>query len=89
MGSETEFTRRMAAAGYPAWFSERPQVKHRIRKHQVGEDYVMMKAWRFGRGASSARERPGRFVEWLGVPRWMLLRFVLELSAWAGAALVR
>lgn len=88
MGSETEFTRRMAAAGYPAWFSERPQVKHRIRKHQVGEDYVMMKAWRFGRG-KFRQERPGRFVEWLGVPRWMLLRFVLELSAWAGAALVR
>lgn len=88
MGSETEFTRRMAAAGYAAWFSQRPQVRHHIRQHQVGEDYVMMKAWRFGRG-KFRQERPGRFVESLGVPRWMLLRFVLELAAWAGAALRR
>lgn len=88
MGSETEFTRRLAAAGYAAWFSERPQVKHHIRKHQVAEDYVMLKAWRFGRG-KFRQERPGRFVEWLGVPRWMLLRFVLEMAAWGGAVLRR
>jgi glycosyltransferase involved in cell wall biosynthesis len=88
MGSETELTRRLAAAGYAAWFTQRPQVKHHIRAHQVGEDYVMMKAWRFGRG-KFRQERPGRFVEWVGVPRWMLLRFALEMAAWGAATLRR
>lgn len=86
MGSETEFTRRLAAAGHQAWFCRAPQVAHQIRTHQVRIDYILRKAWRFGRD-KYRQERPGRFAEWRGVPRWMLMRYALELAAWAGAAL--
>ncbi len=86
MGSETEFTRRLAAAGHPARFCRAPQVAHHIRRHQVKIDYILRKAWRFGRG-KYRQECPGRFAERLGVPRWMLMRYLLELAAWAGAAL--
>lgn len=86
MGSETELTRRLASAGYRSWFCRAPQVAHHIRARHVQIDYILRKAWRFGRG-KYRQERPGRFVERLGVPRWMLLRYLLELAAWAGAAL--
>ncbi|MHA4871535.1 glycosyltransferase [Duganella sp. PWIR1] len=86
MGSETELTRRLAAAGYRSWFCRAPQVAHHIRAHQVRLDYILQKAWRFGRG-KYRQERPGKFVERLGVPRWMLLRYLLELAAWTAAVL--
>lgn len=77
MGGETELTRRLALAGYPAWFCPRARVGHYIRKHQLTVDYVLDKAWRFGRG-KYRQDRPGTFPEWLGVPRWMLLRYAQE-----------
>jgi len=79
MGSETELTRRLALAGYRTWFCNAARVSHHIRSHQVKMDYLLRKAWRFGRG-KFRQERPGRFVEWGSVPRWMLMRFVLELA---------
>lgn len=86
MGSETEMTRRLALAGHPAWFCRAPHVAHHIRRHQAEIHYILMKAWRFGRG-KYRQDRPGRFPEWLGVPRWMWLRFGLELAALARARL--
>ncbi|WP_229211354.1 MULTISPECIES: glycosyltransferase [unclassified Duganella] len=77
MGSETELTRRLALAGYPAWFCRHAKVAHHIRKHQLTRAYVLDKAWRFGRG-KYRQDRPGTFPEWSGVPRWMLARFAQE-----------
>lgn len=78
MGSETELTRRLALAGYRSWFCGAAKVAHYIRPHQASPDYVLQKAWRFGRG-KYRQELPGRFVEMLGVPRWMLLKYALEM----------
>ncbi|MTV36419.1 glycosyltransferase [Duganella radicis] len=86
MGSETELTRRLATLGYRARFCRAPQVAHHIRPHQVRIDYILQKARRFGRG-KFRQELPGRFAECRGVPRWMLLRYLLELASWTGAAL--
>lgn len=87
MGSETELTRRLGMAGHAAWFCGAAQVAHHIRRHQVGLEYILLKAWRFGRG-KFRQEPPGRFAECCGVPRWMLLRFLLELAQLARAAVL-
>ncbi|MYM35009.1 glycosyltransferase [Duganella sp. FT94W] len=87
MGSETELTRRLGLAGYRAWFCGAAQVAHHIRRHQVRMEYILLKSWRFGRG-QFRQQRPGRFIEWFGVPRWMLMRFLLEVAELARAALL-
>ncbi|MBV6321865.1 glycosyltransferase [Duganella sp. HSC-15S17] len=87
MGSETELTRRLALAGYPAWFCPHARVAHHIRAHQLTQEYVLDKAWRFGRG-KYRQDRPGTFPEWSGVPRWMLTRFALECVGYLRARLL-
>lgn len=70
MGSETEFVRRVALAGYRSWHSPGPRVAHHVRVHQLQWDYVLQKARRFGRG-KFRQDRPGIFAELAGIPRWM------------------
>jgi glycosyltransferase involved in cell wall biosynthesis/GT2 family glycosyltransferase len=77
MGSETELTRRLALAGYRVWYCGAARVAHHIRAHQIKTSYVLKKAWRFGRG-KYRQDRPGMFPELLGLPRWMLSRYLLE-----------
>ncbi|MQA18355.1 glycosyltransferase [Rugamonas sp. FT103W] len=86
MGGETELTRRLALAGYPAWFCPLARVGHYIRRHQLTAEYVLDKAWRYGRG-KYRQDRPGTFPEWLGVPRWMLARYALECLGYLRARL--
>ncbi|MGV7206263.1 glycosyltransferase [Oxalobacteraceae bacterium A2-2] len=86
MGGETEFTRRLDALGYRAWFCSEARVAHIIRPWQLTRDYVLGRAWRFGRG-QFRQQQAGRFPEWLGVPRWMLARYLLECLACVGSAL--
>lgn len=85
MGSETELTRRLDAAGYRSWFCPGAVVAHYIRPWQLQPDYVLQRAWRFGRG-KYRQDEAGVFPEWLGVPRWMFRRALLEgrgaLMAW-------
>jgi glycosyltransferase involved in cell wall biosynthesis len=88
MGSETELTRRLALAGYRAWHCAGARVAHHIRAGQMRTAYVLKKAWRFGRG-KYLQDRPGTFPELLGLPRWMLSRYVLEWARLARAALRR
>jgi glycosyltransferase involved in cell wall biosynthesis len=86
MGSETELTCRLSIAGHRARFYGGARVSHYIRPHQVDIAYILQKAWRYGRG-KYRQERPGRFPEWRGVPRWMWLRYLLEVFGWTRAAL--
>jgi glycosyltransferase involved in cell wall biosynthesis len=88
MGSETELTRRLALAGYRVWFCGAARVAHHIRASQLRLEYVLQKAWRFGRG-KYLQESRGKFPEWLGVPRWMLMRYLQELAGLTSAALTR
>lgn len=50
MGSETEMTRRLAAAGYRSWFCPAARVSHFIRARQLTQAWVLQRAFRFGRG---------------------------------------
>jgi glycosyltransferase involved in cell wall biosynthesis/GT2 family glycosyltransferase len=86
MGSETELNLRLGRAGYRAWFCGEARVAHHIRASQMTPAYVLQKAWRFGRG-KYLQESPGTFPEMLGVPRWMLMRHLLEIGRLLRAAL--
>lgn len=86
MGSETEFARRVALAGFRSWHSPAPQVAHQIRPHQLTLAYVLQKARRFGRG-QFRQDRPGMFPELAGAPRWMWRRYLAVLGGWLGARL--
>ena len=79
MGSETEFNRRLGAAGHQAWFCNAARVGHFIRDHQLSVRYVLRRAYRFGRGAQ-IQEDPDPAPRLLGVPRWMFARLTRELA---------
>ena len=77
MGSETEFNRRVSAAGFKAWFCADARVGHYIRATQLEPDFILQRAYKFGRGAR-AQEVPGHHRRLFGVPRWMLSKYVTE-----------
>jgi glycosyltransferase involved in cell wall biosynthesis len=79
MGSETEFNRRLGAAGYQAWFCTGATVAHFIRPHQLKARSILQRAYRFGRGAR-IQEVPDQAARLFGVPRWMFARIGLELA---------
>lgn len=86
MGGETSFTRRVAEAGYRSWFCRDAVVAHHIRPHQLQAPFLLQRARRFGRG-QYRQAPPGAVPAWLGVPRWMFKRWLLEAAgaarAWA------
>lgn len=51
MGSETELTRRLNAAGVRAWHVRNATVEHIIRAHQVTPEWILARAIRYGRGS--------------------------------------
>ncbi len=65
MGGETEFLRRVEAAGYSGWFVPESVVGHIIRPEQLGEDWILQRAYRYGigEGRHYAGTRSGPFGE--------------------------
>ncbi|MGX9782682.1 glycosyltransferase [Janthinobacterium lividum] len=77
MGSETRLNLEMHAAGNPSWFCPQARVAHIIRAPQVQRAWILRRAMLFGRGQCRlATLAPS--VELLGVPRWMLGRYVRD-----------
>jgi glycosyltransferase involved in cell wall biosynthesis len=88
MGSETEFNRRLGAAGHLAWFCNAARVGHFIRPHQLTVRYILARAYRFGRGARA--QDPGDGTPQLfGAPRWRLARLLQAALGAVGAWLAR
>jgi glycosyltransferase involved in cell wall biosynthesis len=50
MGSGSEFHVRLMKAGYTAWHCKRAVVEHIIRKWQMEKDWILSRAFRYGRG---------------------------------------
>ena len=77
MGSETRLNLEMHAAGNPSWFCPQAKVAHIIRPQQVRRAWILRRAMLFGRGQCRlATFAPS--VELLGVPRWMLGRYLRD-----------
>lgn len=90
MGSETEFTRRLGQQGYHAWFCQAARVTHQIRPSQLRREWLLARAYRFGRGARRQEQPHDPAIPQLfGVPRWMLAKYLVELAARVRAALLR
>ena len=53
MGGETEFLRRVEAAGYKGWFVPEAVVGHIIRPEQLDEAWILARAYRYGIGEGS------------------------------------
>jgi L-malate glycosyltransferase len=94
MGSETDLTLRLAAAGHRSWFCPEAVVGHLIRAEQMSRRWVLSRAERFGRGMYRRElirmTSPPPLV--FGVPRylWRMLTarlgtYVLALPASARA----
>ncbi|WP_428395450.1 glycosyltransferase [Lichenicoccus sp.] len=50
MGGETEFLRRVQAAGYKSWFVPQALVGHIVRPPQLTEAWILARGYRYGRG---------------------------------------
>jgi len=83
MGSETEFNKRVVAAGHKAWFSNNPRVNHFIRPHQLTEEFCLGRAFRGGRGTCLETGDMTHFPTLFGVPRWLYtkkMRHALQIA---------
>lgn len=90
MGSETEFNLRAAAAGFKCFFEPEAVVQHIIRPHQMEREWVLQRAYRFGRNMWNQEQRqPGPPVPMvMGMPRWRFRVFAENLLQ-AGAHRLR
>tara|TARA_R110001599_G_scaffold353742_1_gene596027 strand:- start:10737 stop:11672 length:936 start_codon:yes stop_codon:yes gene_type:complete len=80
MGSEVEFTCRMAEAGFSSWFFRDAVVRHMIRPNQLDREWVIKRAYRFGK-LKYFRKRSEPIYQsklYKGVPRWMYLSLVKD-----------
>ena len=78
MGSETEFTARLYQEGFKPWFCNKAIVQHIIREHQLSKDWIIKRAFRYGR--SLYMDEVKTFDKNLpliyGVPRWKFRGFI-------------
>ena len=72
MGSESEFNNRMEREGHRAWFVAEAVVAHIIRQHQMTPEWILQRAYRFGRGwyRHECTQFKADFPMIRGVPRW-------------------
>ena len=71
MGSETEFNKRVVAAGHLAWFCNSARVNHFVRPHQLTEEFCLGRAFRGGRGSCVEAGSLAHYPQLLGAPRWL------------------
>lgn len=81
MGSETEFVNRLGDNGHFAWHCADSTVGHIIRPEQMSPEWIIKRAYRFGRSsiANNPNGRHGneKSVLW-GLSRWKIRRLAQE-----------
>lgn len=70
MGSEIEFTRRLAREGHEAVYLPGAEVVHQIRPEQLTEEWLLQRVYRSGRGVALLGG-PAAGPCWLGRPRYL------------------
>jgi glycosyltransferase involved in cell wall biosynthesis len=85
-GGETELLIRLGNAGYTAWHTAGAVVRHRIRAEQIQVDWLLGRAFRFGRGEH--RLEPLHSPESCGSPTRRCLAAALTLAAQCPKTLV-
>jgi glycosyltransferase involved in cell wall biosynthesis len=84
-GSEAEFLRRLANAGFQAWHCRDAVVEHIIQSFQMNKAWVLARAIRYGRGQYrlAAKALPNLPESLLGIPMptlWQILAQSLRVS---------
>ena len=83
MGSESEFTNRVARAGYRSWFCPGMVVEHFIPAPHLDRRWILNRSMRYGRGRYRLKDRfiyaDSRTL--LGVPRYLC--WLAVKAAWA------
>ena len=82
MGSESEFAHRAALLGYGCCHAPRAVVRHIIGRHQLDREWILARAFRYGR-YSCRRDRFGRsdaeeVATLFGTPRYLVRMFLAE-----------
>jgi glycosyltransferase involved in cell wall biosynthesis len=80
MGSEAEFLRRLANAGFKAWHCKSAVVHHIVRSFQMTKEWVLARAVRYGRGQYrlAAKELPKLPASLWGVPVSLRLQILVQ-----------
>lgn len=89
MGSETEFTIRVEQRGYRSWFTNDAVVCHIIRTHQTVPDWVIRRAYRFGRNQWIQIGGTETGSKLAGIPRWRFSAYGAECFKYLGARFKR
>ncbi len=78
MGSETELTIRLGEAGYKSWFCKDAEVQHIIRDYQLEPEWIVNRAYRFGRNMyrQESKSFDPKIPLLLGIPRWMFSKLL-------------
>jgi glycosyltransferase involved in cell wall biosynthesis len=90
MGSETELTRRLNAAGIRAWHVRGAIVEHMIRSYQMAPEWLLARAVRYGRGqyrwsAADPGHAPGALTTAVRLGRGILASSVrIAKARWRG-----
>lgn len=82
MGSETEFTTRMAQHGFRSYHLGKARVGHVIRPHQMETGWIVRRAYRHGRGQARIDREESRDPTLLAVPRWMIKKALKNYLRW-------
>lgn len=89
MGSEVEFSGRLAQAGHRAYWVPGAAVGHIIREQQLERDWIIQRAFRLGRHMfhQERGQIPPETVMWRGAPRWRYGQLVRQKlrSLWGKA----
>lgn len=74
MGGETEFTKRLAFAGYRCCHIPCAHVGHLVRPEQLQRRWLLQRAEKFGRSFAATADGgcTGSVPQLFGAPRWML-----------------
>jgi glycosyltransferase involved in cell wall biosynthesis len=78
MGSETEFTKRMAKHGYKFYFSNRFKVHHWIAKSSVNEQWIYNRAYRLGKGVTLAQFELGEGIKFHSLFTYLIIYNILS-----------
>ncbi len=85
MGSETEFLRRVEAAGHTSWFAADAVVGHVIRPEQTEERWILQRGYRYGSGEGfnyvAANPGLGGALAWLPPRARLWLRAAIFSAA--------
>lgn len=88
MGSETEFTVRLARSGYKSWFCSGAMVQHIIRENQLELNWIKGRAFRYGRGQYRKVNNQIKNNQLsLGIPLWVLRKLIFQIAIYLMALL--